>query len=210
MKRKMMSVVLIIIGLLIMAYPKTLEIYQNYQQEKLMKQWQGSFLMIDNSDILGAQILQDEAVGEIEEPAIPIQISKDMDGIMTIEKINLILPILKGSTKQNLNKALASIDKTGKPGAVGNYSVAGHRNQKYGSMFNRLDEVAIGDQITIDSGGGVYTYTVEEKLLVKPEETWVLEGNKEDKEITLVTCDPIIGATHRLIIKGKIIEKDSR
>ena len=45
-----------------------------------------------------------------------------------------------------------------------------------------------------------------EKLYVKPEEVWVLNGNKTDKEVTLITCHPQVNPTHRLIIKGKIID----
>jgi len=43
------------------------------------------------------------------------------------------------------------------------------------------------------------------KFYVKPEELWVLEGDKENEEITLITCHPIINPTQRLIIKGKRI-----
>ena len=103
-----------------------------------------------------------------------------------------------------MNISVASMDHTGKAGEFGNYVIAGHRNYTYGRNFNRLDEVEVGDTIEVDTGKEQYKYIVEEKLYVKPQETWVLNDNKKSREITLITCHPMVNATHRLIIKGKI------
>jgi len=51
----------------------------------------------------------------------------------------------------------------------------------------------------------MYTYKVFEKLVVEPEETSVLMST-EEPIITLVTCTPIRKATHRLIVKGKLVQ----
>jgi len=53
---------------------------------------------------------------------------------------------------------------------------------------------------------GEFEYEVYESKVVKPEEISVLD-NRSGEEITLVTCTPIRIATHRLIIKGKIVKK---
>lgn len=133
-------------------------------------------------------------------------IQKHMEGILKIEKIKFSQPILKGATQNNLNISVASVENTGKAGELGNYAIAGHRNRSFGRNFNRLEEVDVGDKIVVDSGDNQFEYTVTEKLYVYPEEVWVLYSNKEDKEITLITCHPMKNPTHRLIIKGKILE----
>lgn len=213
MKRKLISAILIIAGLMVIAYPKVSDMVLDYRQEQLMEEWGESLVLIDDNtdteeslegieeldleDLLEEEKKKEDRRAEFSE--------KGIEGMLSIEKIDLILPILAGSTKSNLRKSVASIEKTGRLGEVGNYGVAGHRNRTYGSIFNRLDEVDVGDQIGLNNGAEEYTYQVVEKLYVKPEETWVLNGNGTDKEVTLITCHPQVNPTHRLIIKGKVI-----
>ncbi|MDD9272050.1 sortase [Paenibacillus sp. GCM10023248] len=138
--------------------------------------------------------------------AKPTPMPKNVEGVLKIEKINLKLPILTDATVKNLKVSVASIANTGKPGEVGNYAIAGHRNLTYGKNFNRLDEVEAGDVIEVETGSKQFVYIVEEKQYVLPTDISVLKGNGTDKEITLITCHPMDNPTHRLIIKGKIVE----
>jgi sortase A len=131
---------------------------------------------------------------------------KNMEGILSIDKIDLKLPILSGATMDNMKIAVASIANTGKAGAIGNYAIAGHRNLTYGKNFNRLDEVVPGDLIEVDTGSNKFVYRVEEKLYVLPTDVWVLQSKDSNREITLITCDPMVDPTHRLIVKGKLVE----
>ncbi|TCZ76591.1 class D sortase [Paenibacillus albiflavus] len=222
MKMKMIAGTLILIGIMILVFPKASELYYDYQQQKLVKEWQNSLLQIDNGDDHVDNDAQDtgqsSAMGTDELTRTTSEIEatptakpdfssyKNMEGILSIEKIDLMLPILHGATDINMKTTVASIENTGKAGELGNYAIAGHRNFTYGRNFNRLDEMEVGDKIDVDNGDHQFTYTVTEKLYVKPEEVWVLEGNKKDKEITLVTCHPMVDPTHRLIVKGKIID----
>lgn len=226
MKIKIVSALLICIGITILCYPKFTEAYQDYQQQKLVKEWQSSLQNIDNGDDFSEQNdkaeipestsidveLSDELQAvtddsEAKEQAKPDFSSyKNMEGILTIGKIDLLLPILHGATDKNMKTTVASIENTGKAGEIGNYAIAGHRNFTYGRNFNRLDEIEEGDKIKVDNGNSQLEYIVTEKLYVLPEEVWVLEGNDKDKEITLITCHPMVDPTHRLIIKGKIIK----
>ncbi|WNR44782.1 class D sortase [Paenibacillus roseipurpureus] len=131
---------------------------------------------------------------------------KNMEGILNIEKIDLKLPILTDATLEHMKISIASIVGTGKAGEIGNYAIAGHRNLTYGKNFNRLDEVELGDRIEVDTGKALFVYKVVEKQDVLPTDVWVLRGNNTDREITLITCDPMVDPTHRLIVKGKLVE----
>ena len=225
MIKKIISALLILIGLLVLLYPAISELYDNHQQQKLIEEWQESLPAIDYGDISPQEdeelVLVDipidtpseadnEAYKALEkEEAKKLReeyIKKHMEGMLKIEKINLYLPILKDATKQNMNISVASMENTGMPGEIGNYCIAGHRNRTYGRNFNRLDEVETGDTVEVDNGENIYKYIVTEKLYVKPDEVWVLKKNKKEKEITLITCHPMGNPTHRLIIKGKIAD----
>lgn len=210
---RIVPVLLIVMGILMLCYPKLSEMYENNQQQKLVAEWQKSLNNIDNGDEsseeVGQNTLSDTVViGDVVESLQETPTNKDenMEGILRIDTIDLQLPILHGATKENMRTTIASIVNTGNMGEIGNYALAGHRNRTYGRNFNRLNEIVEGDKIQVDNGEQQFEYTVTEKLRVKPEEVWVLEANGEDKELTLVTCDPMINPTHRIIIKGKILD----
>lgn len=228
MTRKIVAMLLMFTGIVVLSYPTLAEEYYDYQQQKLVQEWQQSLQGIHNGD--------DDVLSTQEEPVAAVQPTEaahpeetdetgfaesetkqkelpdfksypNMEGILMIDKIDLVLPILHGATDKNMKTTVASIEHTGKAGEIGNYAIAGHRNLTYGRNFNRLDEIQTGDKIEVDDGERVYNYTVTEKLIVKPEEVWVLEGNGSDREITLVTCHPMENPTHRLIVKGKMIRE---
>lgn len=221
MIKKIIPAMLVIIGLFILSYPAISERYDNYLQQKLIEDWQETLVAIDdeaepepepidipaNTSNEAAEVLKNEAIKKEEQKRLREEyITKHIEGMLKIEKIKLNLPILKGATKQNLNISVSSMENTGIAGEIGNYCIAGHRNRTYGRNFNRLDEVEIGDIIEVDTGENTYKYAVTEKLYVKPEEVWVLQKNRKEKEITLITCHPMIKPTHRLIVKGMIIK----
>jgi len=247
-KNKVLSISFIIIGLLVMIYPKASDLYKMYRQQKLIKIWQESFNVIEkrsssdqdtdydnyreddgfnkaeelknqkaenikgvsgnNKENTNDSLSNTEDTNDANGESISEKMKEDIsiEGIIKIEKIDLELPILTDATEKNMKISVASIKGTGKPGQIGNYAIAGHRSHTYGKNFNRLDEVEAGDFIIINDGKNQFNYEVMEKVYVEPEEVEVLEGNGTDKEITLVTCHPMINPTHRLIIKGEIQE----
>ncbi|GIO57704.1 class D sortase [Paenibacillus cineris] len=200
-------------GVILLCYPKLAEWRENAAQQKLARGWEHSFQNIGVSEeelsagAAGGATDYDKADNEpkgISAAASTNPQDGKVEGMLVIEKIDLKLPILHGATKKNMKTSLASIEHTGIAGQIGNYAVAGHRSRTYGRNFNRLDELQPGDTVRVDTGSEIFEYTVTDKLVVKPEEVWVLEANGRDREITLVTCDPLVNPTHRLIIKGKM------
>ncbi|GIQ67189.1 class D sortase [Xylanibacillus composti] len=217
MRTKILSGVLVAAGILLLAYPHLSAWYYDRQQQQLVNRWQEAFATVQlpvqsEAEQHPAADYAEDLLEEGESNDAPyperkaVQLGLDMEGMLYIDKIDLELPILTGATEQNLKTTAASIADTGKPGEVGNYAIAGHRNHAYGRNFNRLDELAEGDAIEVDTGNQVFRYEVTEKLYVEPHEVWVLEPEGTKQEITLVTCHPIDTGTHRLIVKGILIE----
>ncbi|MEF3353115.1 class D sortase [Paenibacillus sp. GYB006] len=210
MKVKVMYISIVVIGLFVLFYPDLSERYYDYQQQKLIQSWEESFQNIQQTEEEMDQVSEtnhDEMMNtSLEDLKSAFSEYENMEGILTINKIVLKLPILQGATQENLKTTLASIENTSKAGQTGNYAIAGHRSHTYGRNFNRLDELEIGDIIDIRNEDSSFQYQVTEKLIVEPQDVWVLEGNDVDKELTLVTCDPLINPTHRLIVKAKLVE----
>lgn len=122
-------------------------------------------------------------------------------GTIQIPKINIEYPILSETTKDSLNKSITRFGN-GKVNEVGNLSLAGH-NYINGSMFGKINELEIGDEIFIlDLYGNKITYKIFDKYITDPNDTKVLESIEEDKkEVTLITC--INRNVNRLIVKAR-------
>ncbi len=78
---------------------------------------------------------------------------------------------------------------TGEVGS-GNYCIAGHNSTIYAEIFNDLDNIKIGTEIHLydnDENRTYYTYEVSEKLIVNPEEIWIL-NDFDDNRLTVITC----------------------
>jgi sortase A len=150
---------------------------------------------------LPAEIEPSPAPSLTQTPAQAPEVKTDKPiGVLIIDKINLKFPIMDGATMQNMKIGAARIKETSKIGEVGNVALAGHRSYTYGYFFNRLDELEKGDEIIINAEDKTFKYTVYEKKIVEPTDVSVLNRNKKDRVLTLVTCHPIHNSTHRLII----------
>jgi sortase A len=93
-------------------------------------------------------------------------------------------------------------------GTSGNTAIAGHRTG-YGSPFADLDQVEVGDVITMTTRQGVrLRYAIVQKQLVDPDATWVLGPDplhSGTSTLTLTTCDPPHVNSKRLIVFATLL-----
>jgi sortase A len=126
--------------------------------------------------------------------ATPIRVSKAVKnqpkivGILEIPDIDLKLPVLEGISSANLNIAAGHIPGTDVPGQLGNCVIAAHRSYTYGRMFNRLEQLNVGNEIHIRTTDTTFTFTVYEIKTVEPTDVSVLNRNKQQRILTLLTC----------------------
>ncbi|WP_246218287.1 class D sortase [Litoribacterium kuwaitense] len=126
---------------------------------------------------------------------------------LTIPGIEANMPVVNGASLEDMKYAAGRMKGTAPIGSVGNAAVAAHRSFTEGQFFNRLDEVKDGDQVIVQTADETYIYIVEQTTRVLPNDVSVLEPSGESSELTLITCDPMINPTHRLIVKAKLAEK---
>ncbi len=94
-----------------------------------------------------------------------------------------------------------------RPGHVGNTVIAGHHNVR-GSVFQKLHLLKPGDDVFVWVGDSPYRYRVDTvyRLPLKGVPPEVLESNlrfilpTNDQRLTLVTCWPAWGSTHRTVV----------
>ena len=126
-------------------------------------------------------------------------------GTIVIPSIDCELPLWDGAGKVELRYGAGRMPGSSEAGAPGNLVIFGHRMRRYGSIFNRLGEVCIGDSIVIERSGQAFTYTVDAIDTVEPSSLSAYigmekEGDPESCRITLITCTPIGVGSHRLVI----------
>ena len=128
-------------------------------------------------------------------------------GMLDIPCIDLHVPIWETTNSDTLRYGVGHYVNSVSPGAVGNCTITGHHMLKYGSIFNRLEEVGIGDIINItDLLGHQYTYFVDEIQVVTAEEmlNHVAGGLTDTRQVTLITCVYTDTGKMRLLVIGHI------
>ncbi|RAV17331.1 class D sortase [Paenibacillus contaminans] len=219
-----LSLFCFVAGILLLLWPQAKDIYYDWRQTKLLEQTEQSFSVSGEHEVdpraaaeyeqlsqLFMQVNESPAAEEEEVPEAspapqaepePKQ-DKQAVALLSIDKINLKLPVLEGATEENMKYAAAHMTETAALGEVGNAAIAAHRVRNKGKLFNRLNEMEVGDKIELKIKDKKIVYTVYNVVVVKPTDTWVLKSNKKDQVLTLITCDPIVNATHRLIVQAK-------
>ncbi|MCY8105307.1 class A sortase [Bacillus mojavensis] len=129
---------------------------------------------------------------------------KAIIGRITIESVDLELPILKGTTNENLLIGAATMRPDQKMGE-GNYPLAGHHLKRKSLLFGPLANIKTGAKIVITDFKNDYMYSVTSIKNISEIDAAVIQDTKE-KEITLITCDKAVETEGRLAVKGKLIE----
>lgn len=228
-KKMYLGIGSIIFGIGVMLVPFVKEAGEDQRQQKIMMQWWQEMrqseggeetLKIESNVENDVESNAESNIGNIAESNVGSNaendagtnaekatgIGENLDdvvGILRIPAIGLENPVLKGSTKQNLNLSVATVEPTGTPGVDGNFVIAGHNSRTYGRHFNRLAELKNGDELFVDTEGGNYAYMVTDVYVVEAEDVWVLDDTIDGAEITLITCYyPKEGKPQRLVVKG--------
>jgi sortase A len=123
-------------------------------------------------------------------------------GFIEIPKIGLNRVVVQGVAVPDLRKGPGHYPDSPMPGQLGNAAIAGHRTT-YGAPFNRIDELAPGDAITIVTVSGTFHYTVSGQQIVTPKQTEILDPTP-GATLTLTTCNPKYSARERLIVKAEL------
>lgn len=115
---------------------------------------------------------------------------------------------------EDLSKSLIHYPGTAMPGKRGNSVIFGHsilpifNNPKnYISIFTMLPTLKKGDLIYINYDGISFTYKIEQMFEVLPTDLQVLDQDKTDSFITLVTCVPPGDPRDpkRLIVRARVV-----
>lgn len=129
-------------------------------------------------------------------------------GYLVIDKINVKLLISHGVTEDILKEGIGHLEGTSFPaeGESVHSVLFGHRGLPTSILFTDLDQLKEGDVFEIYTADRILTYTVDQIMVVTPEETDELLIDEGKNYVTLLTCTPYGINTHRLYVRGVLTE----
>lgn len=123
-----------------------------------------------------------------------------------IPKINVYLPVYKGTDDATLDRGIGIMENTSLPiGGMGSHCVlSGHSGLTLRTMFNSLDQLEVGDCFYLHTYGYTLSYRIYAVRTVLPDEVLVNINKDEQRDLcTLLTCTPQGVNTHRLLVMGE-------
>ncbi|MFE3882602.1 class E sortase [Streptomyces lydicus] len=122
-----------------------------------------------------------------------------------------VKPVLEGTAADVLKRGLGHYDRTAHLGELGNFSVAGHR-RTYGDPFKDFPRLRPGDAVVLTDGATWYTYRIDRRpFTTLPGDIGVIDPvppksgfHGPGRYLTLTTCEPEWGHSHRLIAWGHL------
>ena len=123
--------------------------------------------------------------------------------VLSIDKLDLKVPVYNGTDEINLNRGAGRIKGTARVDSPGNLGIAAHRD----GFFRGLKDIEIGDSIDMLTQQGKSEFVVSSITIVDPTDISVLAPT-DGSTITLVTCYPFYFVGHapkRYIVKGELL-----
>lgn len=188
-----LSVVLLLAGVGVFAYPFGTDLYQKYRQYELRHGFGGA-------STAASYRTRTFEIGQ---------------GLtrLKIASIGLDVVVVEGTTPAALRAGAGHYVGTPLPGEAGNVAIAGHRTT-FGHPFNRLDAVGPGGTVELDTPTMEFFYRAVSSFdgaanphPVKPTYTAVIAApqNPSVHELTLTTCNPKGSAAQRLILRAVLV-----
>lgn len=136
------------------------------------------------------------------------------DGVMgelIIPKISVNLPIYHFTTDDVLQHGVGHVVNTSVPigGESTHVVLAGHTGLPTAQIFDRLEELQVGDWFIIRVLGEDCAYRVTSTEVVLPNQVSSLSIESGKDQVTLVTCTPYGVNTHRLLVHAERTEVPS-
>lgn len=127
---------------------------------------------------------------------------------LEIPKIGLDTIVVEGTSVSALRAGSGHYPRTPLPGAIGNVAIAGHRTT-FGRPFSKLDRLAVGDEIVLETPKGRHVYKVTRKPWITTPNDWtVIEVPTQEALLTLTTCHPRGSANQRLIVRAQLVRTE--
>ena len=216
-------ILLLLAGLSLLLYPVVSDYWNSLHQSKAITAYADNVAQMEDTklrEIMAAaeeynqSLLKREnefSLTNEQRAKYPSQLNVGNDGIMgyiEIPSIQCSLPVYHGIDEAVLRVAIGHLEWTSLPtGGESTHTVlSGHRGLPSAKLFSDLDKLREGDLFMIRVLDELFTYEVDQILIVEPNEVDPLLIEDGKSYCTLVTCTPYGVNTHRMLVRGHRIE----
>lgn len=221
-KFKILGFILILFGLITLAFPFSKRIYSNIenkykiqrvieaqkkdekfdQVEEKAKEYNE---IVKKSDISMVDPFTSKNLGSVN----ILENQDDIFAYLVIPKINVNLPIFLDASYEHMEKGVGQVSGTSIPiGGKSTRSVlAGHRGWWTDIFLLYANDLVEGDRFYIKRGEKTLTYEVFSKETISPYDWEKLRVVDGEDIVTILTCTPYPAFTHRLLINAKRVEE---
>ena len=182
-KRRRNKSWLLVIGSLIFLCGASLVFYDYYSNKRIESQEELAIEEFYEEETIIDSTPEPQETKEVEEQINYIAILK-------IPKINLERGLVDpNSYLNNVKYNLQWIEGSSMPDQVnGNVIIAGHSGSARVSYFRKLDQLVIGDSVSLDYKNKTYKYKVVDIYDIEKTGTAEIIKNKNTTTLTLITC----------------------
>ena len=230
MKKKIKSIILIVVGAMIAFYP-WISNYMNDRMEKskveaykedyknLSEERKKALLRearAYNVALFEKNVRLGDPFGTKSEEEVPPFIYNNLlrvnsSGVMAeirIPCIDVDLPVYHGTSKSVLERGVGHFRGSSLPvgGETTHAVLTGHTGLNRAKLFTDLTQLEDGDLFFIETCGEKLAYKVDQIKVVLPDKTEDLQIVKGKDYVTLVTCTPYGVNSHRLLVRGERTE----
>jgi sortase A len=226
MKKQTIIIIVFILGLIIgfsvLLYPTIGEYFNSISQSRAVAYYLDDVAAMDNGKmraILEAAYEYNENLlhkqdrftfteADTTEYKKQLNSGRGVMGILSIDKVDIQLPIYHGTDQGVLQAGIGHMQGTSLPvGGIGTHAfITGHRGVPSSKLLTDLNKMEKGDTFMLYVMGDILTYKVDEIQTVEPHEVRALDIDPDMDYCTLVTCTPYGVNTHRLLVRGRRIE----
>lgn len=131
----------------------------------------------------------------------------DMIAALWVPRLDLDLPVYLGASTENMARGGALLGQTSMPlgGANTNTVIAAHRGYYGAEMLRNVQQIQIGDKITLTTPWETLTYRVCDLKIIQPDDINAILIQPGRDLLTLTTCHPYTQNTQRYLV---IAERD--
>ena len=209
MKRKVMTILCFITGFLLCSYPLVSNRIEQDRQQKVITTYENGVEKTKDMESVWQEAQKyNEMLQQIHGKIVAGMMEKTLReeryetllnvsktgvmGVIVIPKISVKLPIYHGTEEDVLAVGAGHMEGSALPvgGENTRCVITGHRGLPNSKLFTRLDELKKEDLFFLDVCGRTLAYEVSEIEVIEPEITEVLEPEKGEDLVSLITCTP--------------------
>lgn len=138
----------------------------------------------ENTPQISKLVLNKNSTADQSEIQVPE--SETEYGTITCERIALSAPVYYGDSDDTLLKGIGQYPNGVLPGDGKPLLMSGHD----ATFFAPLEQIKIGDIITISTDYGIYTYSVTTKIITEATDNTAYDLTQDKEQLILYTCYP--------------------